>query len=55
MKVYNYKCPTCEKVEEHFVKDTDTVVKCDGCSVKMERQVCVPGMVRTDTGGRQVT
>lgn len=40
MPVYDYKCDTCHKVEEHFMTfDEDDNVNCDSCGLKMKRAV----------------
>lgn len=42
MKLYDYRCQTCEKVEEHYVKQTEDKVHCNECGTQMERLISAP-------------
>lgn len=54
MKIFDYLCPSCNKVEERWVKDPDKPQICS-CGEEMKRQLAIPAMVFTETGGRTVT
>lgn len=37
MPMYTYKCPKCEKKEEHFIRSSDPTPECTKCEVIMEK------------------
>lgn len=47
MKIFDYKCESCHKTDERFVKSQQDAVYCE-CGKQMTRMVSAPGMVKTN-------
>lgn len=42
MRLFDYKCPNCEKQKEERVKDLEQVVICEECEIQMTRLFPAP-------------
>lgn len=46
MPLYKYKCPECDAIRDDVLQRfDDAAIECD-CGVTMERQICLPGLVK---------
>lgn len=39
MPLFDFRCPKCDKVEEHIIRKPDVIIKCKECGVEMKRLV----------------
>jgi putative FmdB family regulatory protein len=49
MPIFNYRCDSCNKIVEEFVKKHDEIVACEVCGCAMIKLLC-SGKYRINTG-----
>lgn len=50
MRVYDYKCPNCQHIQESFIRNDTDEVLCNKCQTPADRLISSPCFVLTGVG-----